>query len=228
MNIFIFSGSNNKANSNCEFVAKRIAEKAEALGWSASLYLASSCNLLNCKGCTNCFLGNNCPIEDDFCDIKQNLLRSNAVVLISPVYAHNVSAPMKCLIDRCSYMMHLMPLAGKAGISVSVSSNNGNQIVSDYLDKIMEYWGVTILESVKLQNAIMDIEVQDSYISHIIERLRYFEKHNVLKANERHESIFKTYAQKYLSNPDSPEAKKWTLQGYSSKNSFQEILNSFQ
>ena len=122
MKVFILSGSNNKINSTSERLTKKLAEGLEAARIETATYLISQCNIKYCEGCTRCFNGKECAIQDDMPKIKQDLLDSDVVVIISPVYLHGVPAPLKNFLDRIAYMTHRMTLAGKGAAIVTVLS----------------------------------------------------------------------------------------------------------
>lgn len=53
-----------------------------------------------CKGCMACKDTGICIIEDDITCIREGLLNSDLVILSSPTYFANVSAPVKNMFDR--------------------------------------------------------------------------------------------------------------------------------
>lgn len=62
----------------------------------------------DCKGCDMCFKKSEklCPCKDDLYKIKDKLLNANGIIVASPVYAYQVPAPLKRLIDSLSYLFH--------------------------------------------------------------------------------------------------------------------------
>jgi len=71
------------------------------------LFLADA-DLALCKGCFVCISrGENiCPLKDSRAEIESQILSSDGVILVSPVYSENVSWLMKNFMDRFSYTMH--------------------------------------------------------------------------------------------------------------------------
>ncbi len=222
--VFVFSGSNRSGNSNCEFLSRYLVEKLEQYGISSNLYLASKCNIKYCVGCMRCFSGEDCMINDDLPVMKRDLFGADVIVFISPVYAHNVPAPLKCLIDRLSYLLHLMPLAGNAGISITVSSNNGNQKVNSYLDTILESMGLSVINSFGILCSNMDQAAQKSYIDNAVDEIRSFLRHREIHASDYQEDYFRELSQYLSASVDSPEYKAWMRQGYHLKDNFEEII----
>ncbi len=225
MKVFILSGSNNKINSTSERLAKKLAEGLEAARIETATYLLSQCNIKYCEGCNRCFNGKECAIQDDMPKIKQDLLDSDVVVIISPVYIHSIPAPLKNFLDRIAYMTHRMTLAGKGAAIVTVSASNGNAETEEFLDKVViGYMGASPLNKIRILKVDMSDRVQDSYIQNLIDTIRYFKRHPELHATEKQEEVFKMWNTLYSSNPEIPEAKIWFAEGYHLYNRFEDII----
>lgn len=143
-NVLIIVSTNRNSNqSNSYKVAKIIKQKFETYYNDYSIEIANlmDYNIQMCKGCMNCFDNGFCIIKDDIETIKEKMLMVSHIMLISPVYAHNVSSVMKNFIDRCSSWIHILKLLGKTSSSVVVTSSNGQMFVSEYLKKILELLG---------------------------------------------------------------------------------------
>jgi len=59
-----------------------------------------SMNISPCTGCNQCRESNRCTIEDDFHALIETIIRHKKLILISPSFNYNVTAQMKCFIDR--------------------------------------------------------------------------------------------------------------------------------
>lgn len=224
MKVLIYSGSPNKKDSYCEYVAERLKEELYSPSIQISYLNAIDLDINSCRGCTECFKGRKCSLDDDIEVIKQSISESDLIVMISPVYVHHIPGSMKTMIDRLAYLAHLMPFIGKAGVVISVSSTNGNEFVTAYLEKVMEYWGMTIIEKLDIMHDTMDFDVVESYIIDLSDRIKYFKRHKELIANDRQKYIFDMYSQRYRTE-DSPEAKKWNEQGYNKYESIQDVID---
>jgi len=226
MKVFIFSGSNNTIDSVSERLARELSDGLQKARIETALYLASHSDIKFCEGCSRCFCGKECQLQDDMAKIKEDLFASDVIVILSPVYAHQVPAPMKNLIDRLTYLTHLMPFAGKACVIISVSSTNGNKPVEEYLHKIfVDFTGASSLDTISILGDMMNERVQSSYISNLIDQIRHFKRHPELHATPEQEEGFKRYNIDYQKHPESPEAQIWFKQGYHQKNSFEEIIS---
>ena len=101
-------------------------------------------DIKECVGCCNCFKSGECIIDDDMKVIKSNILESDMLVVISPVYLNQISGTLKKVLDRIAYWTHLMPLIGKRGIILANSSFSGTQESIDYLELILNHLGVSV------------------------------------------------------------------------------------
>jgi hypothetical protein len=61
-------------------------------------------NVYMCKSCGNgwgtCFSAGKCVLQDDFAEVYEAFQRAEAIVLVTPVYWHDMSENMKALLDR--------------------------------------------------------------------------------------------------------------------------------
>ena len=68
-----------------------------------------------------------CILSDDFRSIAKLMLKSDLIILGSPVYFHDVSGQIKNLIDRTYSLWHERQLKGKRIIPVAVCAESGNE-----------------------------------------------------------------------------------------------------
>lgn len=59
-----------------------------------------SMNISPCTGCNQCRASNRCIIQDDFNALIETIKWHKNLILISPSYNYNVTAQMKCFLDR--------------------------------------------------------------------------------------------------------------------------------
>ena len=61
-------------------------------------------NMKNCLACGNgwgnCMKQGSCIIKDDFQKLYNDMIMSDGIVMITPVYWHNMSENLKCFLDR--------------------------------------------------------------------------------------------------------------------------------
>ena len=129
MKVVAINGSHRAGKSTSKLLQRALVVFEEA-GWQTQLVELASCNVEFCAGCNSCLVGKPCPLlgreGDDAQAIIDALAAADAVILASPNYFENVSARMKCLMDRMR-ATHLPKniLAGKvAGVVVTTGLNN--------------------------------------------------------------------------------------------------------
>jgi multimeric flavodoxin WrbA len=107
MRVLAIIGSPRKGNTY-RFV-QRIEEALKTHGQAQFDYLLlKDAKLGFCRGCFACLAygEERCPLKDDRAQIVKDMLASNGVIFASPVYAMNMTALMKNLLDRTAYTLH--------------------------------------------------------------------------------------------------------------------------
>ena len=105
-------------------------------------------NLELCKGCFACipYGEDKCPLKDSRADIEKQILASDGIILISPVYSMNVTWLMKNFMDRLAYTLHrptfvnqklmLLVTAGEVGLKETLKSLSNTMGGSDLVAKL--------------------------------------------------------------------------------------------
>lgn len=164
--------------------------------FSFSQYQPCDLQLQPCSGCQSCFRSGICSMDskDGFLKIKKEILSSDVVILGTPVYAASVSSDMKLFIDRLSYWLHLMPLAGKLGIPIVTTGSNSINETSMYLKRIMQSLGLFITTSVTCTinnpNMFDDQKFWDDLLSRNIETILQAYKNKEMRSSAFHERFF--------------------------------------
>ncbi|MDD1723797.1 MAG: flavodoxin family protein, partial [Methanospirillum sp.] len=78
-----------------------------------------------CRGCGKCMEKGRCVLSDDFESIARKMMKSDLIIIGSPVYFHDVTGQVKNLIDRTYSLWHERRLKGKKVIPVAVSAESG-------------------------------------------------------------------------------------------------------
>lgn len=228
MNIVILSASERK-NSHTAQTASKIEEYLLRTQSEVHIQMFDQQNIKasHCIGCCECFCKGKCSIDhtDGINDLKEALLKSNLIFVISPVYFHQVSGTMKIFIDRLSYWTHLMRLIGKTSVTVSVSSNNGNEYVNFYLNKFMSALGTIVLSNISI---LWDEDSPDNAKAKIIcgidEALKKIKK-NELTVNQNQEILFSIMREKYKKLQLGAEYEFWCDNHYFDYATFQALWN---
>jgi len=97
--------------------------------------------ILDCRGCENCVLGDGCVIEDDMQNIEKRVKEKDGIILASPVYNNNVSGKMKMFIDKTVKWSHSPILTRKPYIGLTTTSSSGLKFIKKYLTVVGINWG---------------------------------------------------------------------------------------
>ena len=201
------------------------------------IYTGNNTNITHCKSCNGCFSNGKCILDntDDIKMLENKILKADLVIFGSPVYAHNISGDMKVFIDRISYWMHLMILAGKPGFIIATSGGNGIEYVNNYLHKIMNYLGIRIIG--KLGATVYSLKQlnEPGFLEENIEEAantmhEYLINNKNIESDQVLETIFKGLktAMKLVEDSaikdKSAEYKFWNDSGQLECNSFSELL----
>ena len=112
---------------------------------------------LNIKGCRGCLLCQkkescNCPVKDDMFKLLDKFNTADGFIFISPVYVRMISAQMKVLFDRTSFLLHKPRYAGKLALLITNASFAGNKESLDYLKIPVSNMGLRIIDSIGISS----------------------------------------------------------------------------
>lgn len=228
MKLFAYVGSYRKENSICMQVTKKIIGNIQASDICISDVMIRTPNntkIEECIGCTKCFFTGTCNIKDDFNEVKQEMIESNIILFSTPVFAHNVSGNFKIFLDRISHWLHVMRLSGKLGVPIVITSTNGGHEVLDYLERMMEYLGISIIAKVAIANDNMTEKAIDSIINvssiNIINNI----KNQKFIVSDRQELYFKLQKNKIINDPPEDFRRRyWEDNNYFKHETFSDVF----
>ena len=101
MKITVLNGSP-RPNGNTAQMIKVFKEAAEASGHEVKVFDVCKMNVHGCLACEYCHGKGQgaCVQKDDMEKIYADLKDTNMLVIASPIYYHNISGQLKCVIDR--------------------------------------------------------------------------------------------------------------------------------
>ena len=101
MKILVLNGSPRPAGSTAKMIAA-FREGAESAGHSVTVIDAYKQTVKGCLGCEFCHGAGEgvCVQKDDMQGIHAEMKDSDMLILASPIYYHNISGPLKTIIDR--------------------------------------------------------------------------------------------------------------------------------
>lgn len=167
LKILAIIGSHRK-NGNSHSVIKKIEDKIKTLGKVDFEYVFLSDLELNlCKGCGICILKGEeyCSFNDDRKLIEEKILNVDGVIFISPVYAMNMTAMMKNLLDRFAYTMHRPRFFKQYTMIVAVTGSVGLKETIDSISAIKAS-GYNIVQTLGIvaPDALTNTEITDEKI----------------------------------------------------------------
>lgn len=113
MKIVVITGSPHRDGTSA-FMAKEFIEGANIAGHDVYRFDAAFKKVHPCIGCDKCECGKNpCVFQDEMNELYSKLKEADAVVYVSPLYYHNISAQLKTVIDRYHGIDDLIRGTGK-------------------------------------------------------------------------------------------------------------------
>ena len=138
--ITVITGSPHKAGTSALLADKFIAG-AEKNGHKVFRFNAAFKNIHACTGCNACGMNGPCVFKDDIeRELMPELLDSDMIVLVTPLYYYYMSAQLKTVIDR----MHgkLRSFDGKKSILMATAWNSAGwtfDVLVDHYDSLVEF-----------------------------------------------------------------------------------------
>ena len=99
MNILVIESSPHKHGSS-NLLAQRFIEGAEENGHKVEIFDAAKADLHPCMGCDVCGMSGPCCQKDDMGKLQEKILKTDMMVLVTPLYYFGMSAQLKTVIDR--------------------------------------------------------------------------------------------------------------------------------
>lgn len=121
-NIVVITGSPHR-NGTSALLADKFIEGAQSKGHNVFRFNAAFENINPCQGCNACQRNGPC-IQKDAIEKKlmPELLKSDVIVLITPLYYYAMSAQLKTVVDR--FYSHLRGFDGKKTLLMATAYNS--------------------------------------------------------------------------------------------------------
>ena len=102
MKICVLKGSPNR-NGSSNMLAESFSRGAREAGHEIIEIDAAHADISPCIGCVHCGYVGECILSDDMDVFREEILKSDMLVFVTPLYYYGMSAQLKTLIDRfCS------------------------------------------------------------------------------------------------------------------------------
>lgn len=124
MKILVIESSPHKHGSS-NLLAAEFIRGAEETGHDVTVFDAGHAKLNPCLGCGACGMSGPCVQKDDMTVLREQLLDSDMVVFVTPLYYFGFSAQLKTVIDRFySFNGQLTEKGLKTALIVAAWDNN--------------------------------------------------------------------------------------------------------
>ena len=178
LNIVGIDGSYHKKES--DFILYETVRKLSGSFTESSTKIYSMCDIQFCRGCKKCFKNERCDIDDDINSISDGLNKADILVFYTSVYADFINGYTKNMLDRLSYLTHIMPFVGKYCILIVSTYISGVDDSVCYLYRYFSLLGFNVLGVISTTSfdSIAIINKRISMIVRRIEREIYGEYHS--------------------------------------------------
>ena len=98
--------SSPRKNGNTGALCAPFRDELERLGHRVSVHWLCGLDIRPCTACRSCqshWTGMGCSIQDDVPRLAEKILKSDLLVLATPIYSWYCTPPMKALLDRLVY-----------------------------------------------------------------------------------------------------------------------------
>ncbi|MBR1942815.1 flavodoxin family protein [bacterium] len=98
--ITVITGSPRK-NGTSNYLADEFIKGAKENGHEVFRFDAAKADVKNCIACQACGMGvNPCVFKDDFNQLRENILNSEIIAFVTPMYYFGMTSSLKKVIDR--------------------------------------------------------------------------------------------------------------------------------
>lgn len=168
LNIVGIDGSYHKKES--DFILYEMVRKLSGSFTESSTKIYSMCDIQFCRGCKKCFKNERCDLDDDINSISESLNQADILVFYTSVYADFINGYSKNMLDRLSYLTHIMPFVGKYCILIVSTYISGEDDSMCYLYRYFSLLGFNVLGAIST-TSFDSIAVINKRISMIVRRL---------------------------------------------------------
>lgn len=171
MKITVILGSRNK-NGLTGMVVKSIRQGIAEIGGISELVILPVENIRNCLQCNSdgwgiCQNENRCIIDDDFSELTNKVISSDAVIFATPVYFESISESLRAFLDRLRRIYYndrnKNNIYMKPAIGICVAGGGGGAAsCCAQLDVILQNAGFRILDLMPVQRE--DIELKKEFL----------------------------------------------------------------
>jgi len=144
-----------RRGGNTDLLLAEVMRGAASRGAEVKTIILSDLKIAPCQHCDACLETGRCKIEDDMQMVYDELMKSDRIVLASPIQFMTVTAQAKAMIDRCQslwarkYVLKQPPLGSEPGKKKGLFISVGGRKVANLFEPA--------LATVKSLFAVLDI-----------------------------------------------------------------------
>ena len=184
-----------------------------------------------CTGCYRCFLEgeNRCPHHGTIGPVVEAMDGADGLVLVTPVYALEMSGAMKTFMDHLAYCFvnHRPRFYGKQAVVIATTAGAGTGGVLKSLKRILRFWGIPRVHGVGIRGMASGWEEmapanRDRATRRLTKAARAF--HRGLTAEKQptprlsqHMMFAASKALVGTLEPDHPDRTYWEAKGWTEK-----------
>jgi len=119
----------------------------------------------SCIGCRNCITDGECFFKDDMTQLMDKMIKSDGLILSSPIYVGNVSGKFKTMVDRTCKWYHRPELAGKPILFVATTEATGIKATKKCFETIAMELGAQKAGFIARSSRNIELTVQNKELS---------------------------------------------------------------
>ncbi|WP_300409406.1 flavodoxin family protein [Lagierella sp.] len=193
------------------------------------IYSLSGMDISMCRGCNSCFYLGKCKyFQDELSSIIHDIKSSDIVILASPVYLNNITGICKNFLDRMAYLTHILYFRKKLGIVFTYGSRSYTGVANEYLEMVMNYFGIRVVLNEKLQEYENDFKLENLKIV-ILKYIRELKGKKTIHSNEILNNIYKNIRNEfrvYKKEKNGFVYDYWTNHKIDQYSSFEELIDN--
>lgn len=139
MKVVGITGSARK-DGNTALIIGKVFDELNKEGIETELIQLADYEIQPCRGCFACKGRGNCVFTNDgFAEIFSSMVKTDGIILGSPVYSADVSAKMKAFLERAGVVVATNPglLRHKVGAAVAAVRRGGGMTTVDTMNHFM-------------------------------------------------------------------------------------------
>ncbi|MBO5028156.1 MAG: flavodoxin family protein [Muribaculaceae bacterium] len=139
MKVIGITGSARK-DGNTALIIGKVFDELNKEGIETELIQLADYEIQPCRGCFACKGRGNCVFaKDGFAEIFSSMVKTDGIILGSPVYSADVSAKMKAFLERAGVVVATNPglLRHKVGAAVAAVLRGGGMTTVDTMNHFM-------------------------------------------------------------------------------------------